>query len=144
MSRTVTYIKAPPPRVFDVLEDAQSYAYWVVGCKRIRAVEPAWPAEGSAFHHTIGVGPVATRDKTTVVRNARPHRLELEAHGWPAGQARVIVTVAESGAGSRVEMVEEPTRGPARWLHNPLLDAAAHARNTIALRRLARLAERRA
>ena len=141
MSRTVTYINAAPAKVFDVLEDARSYAYWVVGAKRIRSVEPDWPAAGSAFHHTVGVGPLATRDETRVVRNDRPHRLELEAHAWPAGQARVVMTVTQAGQGSRVEMVEEPTEGLAKRLHNPLLDAAAHARNTVALRRLRRLAE---
>ena len=144
MSTTVAYIKAPPDRIFDVLEDARTYAYWVVGCKEIRAVDPDWPAEGSVFHHTVGVGPVFTKDKTKVLCIESPRRLELQARAWPVGQARVALTVTESGAGSRVEMVEEPTAGPAKWLHNPLLDAATHARNTVALRRLARLAEERA
>lgn len=143
MSRTVHYIKATPDEVFDVLKNPYSYAYWVVGAKRIRRVEDAWPAAGSAFHHTVGAGPLTVKDKTRIVRIDEPRLLELEARAWPAGQARVTLDVQPSGSGSRVEIVEVPTAGPARQLHNPVLDAAAHARNTVALRRLARMAEGR-
>lgn len=143
MSRTVAYVKAPPSDVFAVLTNPYSYAYWVVGCKRIRSVEDTWPAPRSAFHHTVGVGPMATNDETRVVRIDPPRMLELQARAWPAGQARVTLLVEGSGGGSRIEMIEEPTAGPARWMHNPVLDAAAHARNTVALRRLRRVAEGR-
>lgn len=143
MSRTVAYVNAPPEQVFSVLANPYSYEYWVVGCKRIRDVEAEWPQAGSAFFHTIGVGPVATNDETRIVRIDAPNLIELDAHGWPAGEARVTVTVDGDVRGSRVEMIEEPTSGPAKWLHNRLLDAAAHARNTVALRRLARVAEGR-
>ena len=143
MSRTVAFIKAPPDQVFTVLANPYSYEYWVVGCKRIRDVEAEWPQPGSAFFHTVGVGPVATRDETRIVRIEAPHLIELDAHAWPAGEARVTLRVQADAGGSRIEMVEEPTSGPARWLHNPVLDAAAHARNTVALRRLARVAEGR-
>lgn len=143
MSRTVAYIKAPPDQVFTVLANPYSYEYWVVGCKRIRDVEVEWPAPGSAFHHTIGVGPAAVNDETRIVRIDAPNLIELDAHGWPAGEARVTLLVHGDATSSRVEMIEEPTSGPAKWLHNRLLDAAAHARNTVALRRLARVAEGR-
>ena len=143
MSRTVAVINATPERIFDVLEDPYTYAYWVVGCKRIRYVEKTWPQPGSGFHHTVGVGPFATRDETRVVRRERPHLLELDARAWPAGAARVVLRVSPTAAGSTVEMIETPVRGPAKVLHNPLLDAAAHARNSVALVRLARVAEGR-
>ena len=143
MSRTVATIKASPDRIFDVLEDPFTYAYWVVGCKRIRYVERTWPQPGSGFHHTVGVGPLATKDETRVVRRERPYLLELDARAWPAGAARVVLKVTAKGTGSTVEMIETPVRGPAKMLHNPLLDAAAHARNTVALVRLARVAEGR-
>ncbi len=143
MSRTVAYINATPERVFDALEDPQTYAYWVVGCKRIRSVESAWPQPGAAFHHTVGVGPLATDDQTRVVAIDRPRFLELEAHAWPAGQARIRFRLTPQGDGTRIQMSEVPTRGPAKWLHSPVLDAASHARNTVALRRLARVAEGR-
>jgi uncharacterized protein YndB with AHSA1/START domain len=140
MSKTVAYIPATPEQIFAVLTDAHTYADWVVGAKDIRSVEPEWPAPGSGFHHTVGVGPVALRDETRVRALDPPHRLELQARAWPTGEAHVTLLLDEAGAGTRVTMLEEPVKGPARWLHNPLLDAATHARNTVALRRLARLA----
>jgi uncharacterized protein YndB with AHSA1/START domain len=143
MSRTVAYMHASPEQVFAALQNPYTYAYWVVGCKRIRYVERDWPQPGAAFHHTIGVGPVATNDETRVVAIQAPRFLELEAHGWPAGQARIQFLVEPHHDSTRVEMIEEPTKGPAAWLHNPVLDAAAHARNTVTLRRLARVAEGR-
>ena len=143
MSRTVSYIAAPRERIFAVLTNAWTYADWVVGAKEIRDVEPEWPAVGSGFHHTVGVGPFATRDETRVRALEPPGHLALRARAWPAGEADVTLLLDEAGAGTRVTMLEEPVSGPARWLHNPLLDAATHARNTIALRRLARLAVER-
>jgi uncharacterized protein YndB with AHSA1/START domain len=143
MSRTVLYTSATPEDVFAVLLDPSAYPYWVVGAKKLRQVEDGWPAAGSGFHHSVGVGPLATRDETRIVRIDPPRLLELDAHGWPAGQARVTLRLEGNRDRTRVEMIEEPTEGPARWLHNPLLDAAAHARNTVSLRRLARLAEGR-
>jgi uncharacterized protein YndB with AHSA1/START domain len=140
MSRTVAYIPAPPEQVFAVLTDAQTYADWVVGAKKVRSVEPDWPAPGAGFHHTVGVGPLTIRDETRVRDLDPPHRLELQARAWPTGEAHVIMLLETTGGGTRVTMTEEPVRGPARWLHNPLLDAATHARNTVALRRLTRLA----
>jgi hypothetical protein len=41
-------------------------------------------------------------------------------------------------------MYEEARRGPLRRVWNPVLDVATSARNTIALRRLKKLAEARA
>lgn len=143
MSRTVEYVKATPEQIFTVLENPYSYAFWVVGAKQIRWVEDEWPQPGSGFHHTVGAGPLTINDETRVVRIDRPRLLELEARAWPAGQARVTLTIEGTSSTSRVEMVEVPSAGPARWMHNPLLDAATHARNTVALRRLKRIAEGR-
>ena len=135
----MSYIAAPRERIFAVLTDAWTYADWVVGAKEIRDVEPAWPERGSGFHHTVGVGLLATRDETRVRAIDPPRRLSLRARAWPAGEAHVTLLLDDAGAGTRVTMLEEPVSGPARWLHNPVLDAATHARNTVALRRLARL-----
>lgn len=123
-----------------MLTDARAYGDWVVGAKEIRSVEPGWPTPGSGFHHTVGVGPFAVRDETRVRDLDPPYRLELKARAWPSGEAHVTILLDDAGSGTRVTMLEEPVSGPARWLHNPLLDAATHTRNTIALRRLARLA----
>ena len=40
------------------------YGDWVVGSKRIRAADASWPAPGSRFHHTVGVGPLSLDDHT--------------------------------------------------------------------------------
>lgn len=140
LSRTVSYIPVPPERIFSVLTDAHTYPDWVVGAKDIKAVEPAWPAPGSGFHHKVRVGPLATYDQTRVRDVDEPRRISLRARAWPAGDAHVTLLLEDAGAGTRVTMLEEPVSGPAKWLHNPLLDAATHARNTVALRRLARVA----
>lgn len=143
MSRTVAYIPAAAEQIFAVITDATTYADWVVGAKEIRAVEPEWPAPGAGFHHTVGVGPLSTRDETRVRELDPPRRLSLRARAWPAGEAHVTLLLEEAGAGTRVTMLEEPVSGPGRWLHNPVMDAAIHARNSVSLRRLARLATAR-
>ena len=140
MSRTVAYIPASPAQVFAVLTDAHTYGDWVVGTKEIRSVDADWPAPGSGFHHTVGVGPLATRDETRVRALDPPRRLSLRARAWPGGEAHVTLLLEEAGTGTRVTMLEEPVSGPGRWLHSPVMDATIHARNTVALRRLARLA----
>src|SRR5687768_2557558 len=89
MATTVEFIRATPEQIFKVLEDPYTYEYWVVGCKRIRSVENEWPQPGAKFHHTIGIGPLVIHDVTRIVRIDSPRLLELDAHGWPAGEARV-------------------------------------------------------
>ena len=59
------------------------------------------------------------------------------------GEARVEVTLAPEGPGTRVALAETPISGPARWLHNPALDAVLHRRNVESLARLAAISERR-
>src|SRR5206468_4771289 len=74
MSRNRCQIDAPPKRVFAVLADPASYAYWVVGSRKIRDADDDWPAVGSAFHHVVGVWPFEVRDHT-VVEAVKPGRL---------------------------------------------------------------------
>ena len=64
-------VDAPPAVVFRTLVDPSSYAYWVVGAKTIRGVDEAWPAPGSKFHHSVGLGPVLVEDSTSVLRRLR-------------------------------------------------------------------------
>ena len=47
MSRNEVMVSATPEEVFDVLDDAYAYPKWVVGTRRVRAVDPEWPAVGS-------------------------------------------------------------------------------------------------
>jgi uncharacterized protein YndB with AHSA1/START domain len=142
VSTTSTHIDASPERVFDVLDDARTYEFWVVGCKDIREVDRDWPAEGSAFHHSVGLGPLTVKDSTTIVERERPHRLELRARARPAGIARVRFEVAPSGAGAQVTIEEAPIEGLPAKLHNPAQDHLIHRRNQETLRRLKWLAER--
>jgi uncharacterized protein YndB with AHSA1/START domain len=130
-------IDAPVARVFSVLADGHSYAEWVVGAKRIRSVDESWPAPGSKFHHTIGVGPIELDDNSEVLDVEENRRLKLRVRARPAGQAEVTLTLQPTdGMRTRVEMEERPVKGIAKLIHNPLLDATLKGRNAEALRRL--------
>jgi uncharacterized protein YndB with AHSA1/START domain len=143
MAQTTARIAAAPDRVFAVLADAWTYERWVVGCKEIRDVDGGWPAPGATFHHSVGIGPVAIPDTTTVIESEPPRRIVLRARAWPAGVARVEIDLAEADAGAtEVVMQEEPVSGPSAVLHNPLQELLIGWRNAESLRRLRQLAER--
>lgn len=142
MSTTSSHVDAPPERVFDLLDDAWTYEFWVVGCVDIRAVDPQWPAPGSALHHSVGLGPFNLKDSTTIVERDRPRILELRARARPAGTARVRFELSPQGSGTKVAMEEVPIGGLPALLHNPLQDRLIHHRNVETLRRLRWLAER--
>jgi uncharacterized protein YndB with AHSA1/START domain len=134
----------PVPRdvVWSTLADGRTYSTWVVGTSSIRDVDRHWPEVGSRLHYRIGRG-FLRHDGHTEVRSVDPGRcLELEAHAWPVGTARIQITLHDEGAGTRVEMVEHPARGTAAVLHNPVGDALLRLRNVEALRRLARVVQR--
>ncbi len=111
---------ASPEQVWAVLSDGYRYAEWVQGTKEIRDVDAEWPAVGSSIHFTVGVGPLTYKNVTTSRECVPQQRLELEAHAWPAGTARIGISISPSGSGSLVTLNEHPLRGPARLLHNPL------------------------
>jgi len=94
--------------------------------------------------HSFGVWPGVIDDET-VVRSWDPERgIELTARGWPAGEARVAISVrARPGGGSSVRIAEDAVRGPGTLVPRPLRTALLVPRNTETLRRLAHLAERR-
>ncbi len=137
MSKNRLVIEAPPEAVFAVLADARSYRHWVVGAHEIRGVEGEWPAVGSRFFHTVGVGPFKTKDNTMVTAVEPNRRLELEARARPAGVARVVFTLRPVAGGTEIEIEEYPIRGAAKLLHSPIQDAVIKARNAETLRRLA-------
>jgi uncharacterized protein YndB with AHSA1/START domain len=135
---------APAQAVWDVLADGWFYATWVVGASRVRDVDEGWPAEGTRIHHSFGVWPVVISDTTHVLRSVEPTELVLEARGWPAGEAEVVLTVTPRDAGScTVAMAEDAVTGPGTLLPRPLRQLAIGPRNVEALRRLAFLAEGR-
>ena len=142
MAVTQKLIEAPPRAVFDVLRDGYAYARWVVGTKRIRAVDPGWPEPGTKLHYTsAGLAWWRKHDVTTSRSVDEPRCLELEAHAWPAGSARILLRLADVGGSTHFTIDEHPLRGPAAWIHNPLVDLFIHLRNVESLRRLRRLAE---
>lgn len=145
MAVTRRRIPHPPAAVLALLADGSRYAEWVVGAKRIRAVDEAWPAVGSQFHHTVGVGPLSTDDSTEVLEFNRPDGpVVLKARGWPTGAARVTITAGATADGSEVRIDEVPIEGPAKKLDNPVLDGLIHVRNVESLRRMERALDRHA
>lgn len=138
-------VRAPASAVLDVLADGWTYASWVVGTSRIRAVDASFPAPGSRIHHSVGAWPVLIDDET-VVRSWDPERgIDMQARGWPLGEARVRVSVVPSGPGTcTVRMDEDATTGPGRLVPKPLRSAVLTPRNTETLRRLAFAAQGRA
>lgn len=137
-------MRCPADAVLAVLADGWTYATWVVGTSRIRGVDPDWPRPGSRIAHSAGLWPAVVDDVTVALAWDRAAgRLELQARGWPAGEARVLLRVRADGDECLVRLDEDAVRGPAALVPRPLRRAALLPRNTETLRRLAMLAERR-
>jgi hypothetical protein len=144
MATVARVIGAPPDAVAAVLADPRSYDGVVVGSKRIRWFDARWPEPGTQFHHSVGIGILHIRDRTTVVQDDLPSRLVLTAGMGPLGKAEVDFNLTPTDGGTRVEMREEPVSGPLKALWSPPLAAAMRTRNTRALRRLEKLSRARA
>lgn len=130
---------ATPQEVFDALLDARQYPNWVVGAKEIRAVDPEWPAVGSAFHHEVGAGDAVVQDKSAILELDVPHRIALRTFVRPLGIARVEITARAEAGGSIVTIFEEPERGTRLHKIARVVDPLIHIRNIESLRRLERL-----
>lgn len=143
MAIDTIHIDATRRAVFDVLADGWRYSAWVVGTSHMYAVQSEWPAAGSKLWHATGAWPFVVRDETQVVAVEPEQRVELVARGRPLGEARIVLDLDDDGSGCRVTMLEEPTRGLVRWLHNRIGEAVLHWRNAECLTRLKALAERR-
>jgi carbon monoxide dehydrogenase subunit G len=141
MATTSRLVAAPPEAVWAELADGWTYSSWVPGTVKIRAVDPDWPAVGSKIHHSVGMWPLTLQDETESTRCEEPHRLTMQARGWPAGEAVVDVVLAEAPGGTRVTVLEEPTHGPGAWVNNPLAEAVLVYRIREMLDRLGRIAE---
>jgi uncharacterized protein YndB with AHSA1/START domain len=134
----------PPAAVWEALADPGGYGYWVVGSKVIRDVEGPWPAAGSRFHHTIGVGPLTVSDHTESLE-ARPLQLlRMRAKGRPLGTAHVTLQMTPENEGTRVRITEDPDGLTAVLALNPFVHLLTKARNAESLMRLEELALRRA
>jgi uncharacterized protein YndB with AHSA1/START domain len=136
-------INASPERVWVELSDGWMYTGWVVGASHIRGVDGHWPDTGSRLHHEVGAWPLTVRDSTQVIESVPAQRLVLQARAWPAGEARIELSLEPDGTGTIVRMVEYPTNGAAKVLHNPVNEAILTKRNRESLDRLACIAENR-
>jgi uncharacterized protein YndB with AHSA1/START domain len=132
----------PPAAVWAVLADSRDYAYWVVGSKRIRDADPAWPAPGSKFHHTIGITGRTVSDHTESLEADPPRRLKLRAKGRPVGTATVTIELDARAGGTLVRMTENPDGVFALLALNPAVHVATKLRNAESLMRLEELALR--
>jgi uncharacterized protein YndB with AHSA1/START domain len=141
MAHNEIHVHAAPEAVFAVLADPRSFARWVVGSRKIRRADREWPAAGSSFDHTVGLGPFTLDDRTTVLACERPHRLKLLVRARPLTQAVVSLRLRPEGGGTRVEMDERPADLRSRLLFNPITEPLLRLRNAESLRRLKALAE---
>ena len=144
MSRNAITVSATPEQVFDVLDDAHAYPKWVVGTRRVRYVDPEWPAVGSRFHHAVGTAAGELHDSSKVVARRRPDFVELQVRFRPTGVARVRIAVRAEAGASRVVMDEEMDSGPLSRLPRLVTDPLLSARNFWSLQRLRHEIERRA
>jgi hypothetical protein len=135
---------APIDAVASVLRDPRAYDGVVVGSRRVRWFDAAWPAPGSRFHHTVGFGPVTIRDHTEVLVDDLPARLELATGVRPLGVLRAVFRLTEERDGTRVEMTEGPLSGLVTRIWSWPLEALTRVRNQATLRRLGDLATARA
>jgi short-subunit dehydrogenase len=131
---------APAQAVWAVLSDGWSYAGWVVGASRVRDVDPSWPAPGARIHHSVGLWPALINDRTSVVSSVPDRAIVLKARAWPAGEARVEITVEPDASGCTVRITEDAVAGPGRLVPHAVRQGLIIPRNREALRRLEFLA----
>ena len=136
-------VDASSQAVWDALADGWAYATWVVGASRVRDVDANWPAPDARIHHSFGLWPLLIDDTTVVERSVEPSALVLTARGWPAGEARVSISITPRGEGCTVRIEEDASSGPGKLVPQPLRQLAIGPRNVDALKRLAFLAEGR-
>jgi uncharacterized protein YndB with AHSA1/START domain len=134
-------IAVEPTRVFSVLADGWSYPLWVVGATHMRRVDPQWPSVGARLHHSVGAWPLLLEDRTEVLAVQPDRRLELRAHAWPGGTARIEILLVPQGTATLVRMAESTENGPGRYIPGPLQRALLYPRNVESLQRLSALAE---
>jgi uncharacterized protein YndB with AHSA1/START domain len=143
MSVNTRYVDATPAQVWSALADGWLYPTWVVGASRMRQVDDHWPAVGSRLHHSVGNWPLLIDDETEVTESVPEELLRLRAKARPAGEVEVVLRLRPLGAGTEIEMTEEPVAGPGRLLPAFVREPLLSWRNVESLRRLGFIAERR-
>jgi len=144
VAKNERFMPVPPTAVWDALADPGGFAYWVVGSKVIRDADGEWPAPGSKFHHTVGVGPLTVSDHTESLEADPPGYLRIRAKARPVGTATVILEMTPHDGGTVVRITENPDGLSAVLALNPLVHLLTKARNAESLMRLEELALRRA
>jgi uncharacterized protein YndB with AHSA1/START domain len=135
-------IAVPPERVWDVLADARSFGYWVVGSSTIRAADPEWPARGAVFEHSQALPPpFGLEDRTAVLESEPPRLLRLRVQARPVTVAHTTLRLAPTAQGTHVTLEEVAADTLSSLVMNPLTDPLLRLRNGASLRRLKRLAE---
>ena len=129
-------VPAEPAKVWQVIADGWSYPLWVVGATHMRAVDDGYPAVGTRLHHSVGSWPVQIQDRTEVLACEPERLLELKAHAWPSGAARVRITLRPETGGTRVVMEEHAESGPAVLIPRAVQQVVLVPRNTETLARL--------
>jgi len=140
MASNERFMPVPPEAVWAALADPGGFAYWVVGSKEVRDADPHWPAPGSRFHHTVGVGPLEVKDHTVSLEADPPRRLRIRAKARPLGTAIVTLELHREDGGTRVEMHENPDGVTSLLAVNPLIQVLVKGRNAESLARLEELA----
>ena len=139
---TTTETTATTDQVWQVLADGWTYATWVVGASRIRAVASNWPAVGSRIHHSVGLWPLVLSDHTESTSVHEGRELVMSARALPFGAASITLRLHPLPTGCRIEMIEHAQTAPFTAIPKSVQHALAHPRNLEAVRRLALLAER--
>ena len=120
--------------LFEVLVEPTTYPRWLVGAKQIRDVSPQWPQPGSFFKHTVGFGPVAISDRTTVRELQPPRLLVLFVRARPAIEAVVRFELTDVVGGCELVMTEQPVG--VYKLAAPVMQPLVKRRNDRSLQRL--------
>jgi uncharacterized protein YndB with AHSA1/START domain len=140
MATSERFMPVSADAVWAALARAETYGYWVVGSKEIREVEPAWPAPGSRFHHTVGFGPLKVADHTESLECSPPRELVMRAKSRPFGTARVAMRMIPTDGGTLVRMEENPDGLTSLLTLNPAVQLLTGGRNAESLARLEELA----
>lgn len=132
--------EARPERVYAVLVDATGYPRWLVGAQRIRSVDGDWPSPGSGFEHTVGLGPLRMRGRTSVLSIEPPWAVTLEAGlGW-MGSFVVGFELRDEGSSTVLEIAERPHSGLLRYAWRlgaaPLMRRLLWGRNHLSMQHL--------
>ena len=142
MAENEWLIRAPVADVFAILTDGWTYAAWVAGASRVRAVDEGFPQPGHSLHHSVGVWPLVIDDSTTVLQYEPLRFLQLRVRAWPTGEGQVEFVATDRDGDCHLVMREQAVKrtGGRRPAEPDRPDPAV--RNHETLRRLALLAEK--